>query len=124
MTIKLNTVRDPSACNDVRIEATLAVDTGRGYPKRFGVGFVPEGDEGRKFMHGPMVPGPWAYAFGLCSVIDNHGGTGAERARNLKAKTEFDVAEGDKVEIDGVLFTVAIRRNGGEPYIDLAAAAA
>ena len=86
---------------------------------RFGVGFIPEGSEGRQVKYGPMVPGPWAFAFGLCSVIDNFGGTGAERKRNLAAGTEHDVEDGDSVTIDGVEFVVRVTRNGFDRRVKL-----
>ena len=74
---------------------------------RFNVGFIPEGSEARKVCNGPMVPGPWAYAFALCTVIDNHGGTGAENARAKAAARWLDVADGDSIEVCGHQFTVA-----------------
>jgi hypothetical protein len=80
--------------------------------RRYGIGAVPRGSEARKVTGGPMVPGPWAYVYGLSSVIDNHGGTGAERARKLAEGTEHDIAEGDLLEIDGVTYALRIDRWG------------
>jgi len=51
----------------------------------FRVGLVPEGESGRQTHGGPNVPGPWAYAFPLCTVIDNAGGTAADIERERKA---------------------------------------
>lgn len=73
--------------------------------KRLGIGYS-EADTwvnrgpgmGRKF-----ITTPEAYAFGLCTVIDNYGGTGAEAARNRAAGTEHDVEIGDYVIFDGDL---------------------
>lgn len=80
--------------------------------KRYGIGAVPRGSEARKVQDGPMVRGPWAYVYGLGVVMDNHGGTGAERARKLAEGTEHDVAEGDLLEIDGVTYQIRIDRWG------------
>jgi len=115
-TVKLISVRDPLAVTNVRIDDVLTLPH-RTRVKRFGVGLVAEGDEGRQEFGGPMVPGPWAFSYGLSVCIDNHGGTGAERQRNLAAGTEHDVNEGDIVEIDGHSFVIKVTRNGFEPYI-------
>ena len=80
--------------------------------RRYGIGAVPRGASARKEQGGPMVPGPWAYVYGLSSVIDNHGGTGAERQRKLAEGTEHDVAEGDRLEIDGMTYALRIDRWG------------
>ena len=117
-TVEITTVKAAHEMHGNRIETVLTLPH-RGYRKRFGLGFVPKGDEGRQVFQGEMVPGPWAYAFGLCSVIDNHGGTGAERQRNLEAGTEHDVEAGDTVIIDGNSYEVKVTRNGFEPYLKL-----
>jgi len=80
----------------------------RGYFKRFAVGVVVKGAEGRRDFGGPMVPGPWAYAFGLCTVIDNHGGTGAEAERNRAANTEHTINDGDLLELDGNVYKIRV----------------
>lgn len=49
--------------------------------KRHGLGGWTRLGTGRIEFGGPLVPGPVAYSFGLCVVIDNHGGTGAESER-------------------------------------------
>lgn len=85
---------------------------------RHKVGWVARGESGRKVCHGPMVPGPWAYAYGLCTVIDNSGGTGAESARLREAGMEFDVDVGTLLEIDDTVYAVGIR--GGGEWVDLA----
>lgn len=76
--------------------------------RRWGVGAVPRGSEGRQVDGGPMVPGPWAYVYALSTVIDNYGGTAAESERKLAAGTEHRVAAGDLVEIDGVIYRIEI----------------
>lgn len=64
---------------------------------RFGLGFVAPGQEARKVFQGPLEPGPWAYTFQHCTVIDNFGGTAAE-SRTLKAcGLEHDVKVGEVV---------------------------
>lgn len=83
---------------------------------RFGIGAVKEGDEARKVQDGPMVPGPWAYAYGLCAVIDNHGGTKAESDRMQESGQEVTVQIGDVVEVDGHRYTVQFSTTG--TYVD------
>lgn len=36
------------------------------------LGLVPEGEEARQEFQGPLVPGPWAYAFPLATIISAH----------------------------------------------------
>lgn len=98
-----------------RVVETLRV-LGTGYrPEhgdRFGLIFVPEGCAARKDHGGPQVPGPWAGAHGLCTVIDNFGGTAREAADRVAAGLEYVVNVGDVVEIEGVHFTVEIWKRG------------
>lgn len=82
----------------------------KGTYHRFAVGRIAEGSEGRQVTDGPMVPGPWAYAYGLASVIDCHGGTGAEIERNQAEQREHEVTEGSRVRIDGVIYRVSVER--------------
>lgn len=67
----------------------------------FGVNEVLPGDSARKVDGGDLVPGPWAYAFGLCIIIDNNGGTGRsireEKARGVLVEADM----GDVLEING-----------------------
>lgn len=74
--------------------------------KRFGVGGWTAEGKGRLIFKGPLVPGPQAYLFGKCSVIDNHGGTGAIEARLREAGLRFDVNIGDTLVIEGSRFLV------------------
>lgn len=70
-----------------------------GYGHRYGICFIPSGDEGRQKFQGPMVPGPWAKTYGLSTVIaaNPEMGTGAEIRRNRAAGLEFTVADGDEI---------------------------
>jgi hypothetical protein len=76
--------------------------------KRFGIGGVPRGQSGRKVFQGPLVEGPWAFAFGLCSVIaaNPERGTWGEIRRNKEAGIEHDVHEGDELVFDGVRYRI------------------
>ena len=69
----------------------------------------------RKVMNGPMVPGPWAYAFALGTVIDTQGGTKAESERLRAQGLEHDVAQGDNLVIDGNEY-IAVAASGGGNY--------
>ena len=53
-----------------------------------------------------ILPGPYAATFPLAVVIDNYGGTGAEAKRNREAGLEFDVVEGDLIELDGMTWVI------------------
>lgn len=78
---------------------------------RKGVGAVPAGSHGRKVMHGELIPGPWAYTYGLATVLDNHGGTGAEMRRLAAEDKVHHVEDGTRLHIDGVLYRVEVVRH-------------
>jgi len=83
----------------------------------YGVVVIPAGSSARQVQGGPLVPGPWAATFGLCTVIDNAGGTGAEVARETARGDAIRVAAGDTVRLtDAVTVRVTI---GRREYPDL-----
>lgn len=89
-----------------------------------GVGYVAEGESGVQVHGGPMVPGPWAYGFPLCHVLDNHGGTGAEQQRLREAGLLLELEGGELVEIDGTLYQAVIERRGRDAWLSFTAAPA
>jgi len=87
-----------------RIEITMTSDDFYGVKtdhvlnledKRFGIGLVPPGREARQVFEGPMVPGPWAYTYGLgvCICADPRRNTGAESARKKDEGTEHVIEQ-------------------------------
>lgn len=78
----------------------------RGRTVRYGVGYVSSEGVGRRTFGGPLVAGPWAYTFGLATVIDTHGGTGREVRANTLAGREHSVSVGDFVKIAGNIFKI------------------
>jgi hypothetical protein len=78
----------------------------------YSVGYIDAKEEGRCEHEGPLVPGPWCFAGGRCSVIDNHGGTNAEIERGAaRGEPHLYARIGDVLDIDGNLFQI---RPGGE----------
>lgn len=77
-------------------------------PGRFGVGAVPSGQSARQVDRGPLVEGPWAYTFPLCTVIaaDPDQGTFGDMRRLREAGKVHEVQDGDRVTIDGVVYEV------------------
>jgi hypothetical protein len=80
----------------------------------FGIGAVDE-DLHRNLGPGlPTAPGPHVYAYGLCGVIDNRGGTRSEidqaRANGLLIQAEI----GDMLEVDGTLWSIGWAGYRGE----------
>jgi len=73
---------------------------------RFHIGAVPAGQSDRQAANGPLVDGPWAYAYGAAVVLNNQGGSGAESERKLAEGTEHLVALGDHVIIDGIEYKI------------------
>ncbi len=78
---------------------------------RYGLGCVRQGEEGRQVDGGPLVPGPWAYAYALCNVLDNAGGSGRESADALADGTEHWIDYADQLVIDGLTYAIAPDRN-------------
>ena len=77
----------------------------KGTYHRFGVGAIPRGFAGRKETGGTEIAGPWAFAFGLATVIDNRPDLrAAERA------TDLEVANGDLIMVDAVIYRVRVVR--------------
>ena len=93
-------------------ETCTTLSTGR---FRFHVGHVAEGDEGRQVHGGPMVPGPWAYAFGLATVIDNHGGTAREIGDAKAAGLYLEVHDGQAIRVAGHVYEVRFVDGVGSP---------
>ena len=75
---------------------------------RWKVGHVRRGEVGRKDYGGAEIPGPWAYGFELCTVIDNHGGTGREMDDASKAGRVVEIDAGDFLEIAGNVYRVEL----------------
>ena len=87
----------------------LASNNGR---YRFNVGHVPKGEVGRKVTQGPLVPGPWAYAFGLCTFISDSGSSGDEIEQAKNAGRYLEVDHGDLIEVAGNTYKVHYSKHG------------
>lgn len=74
-------------------------------------GWTAEG-KGRAVDQGPLVQGPYAFAFGLCTVIDNHGGTAAEIEQAKAEGRLYHLKAGDNVEIAGTVYKVVLCKRG------------
>ncbi len=83
---------------------------------RFHIGHVAEGENGRQEYQGPLVPGPWAYGFELCTVIDNHGGSARENAEAKAAGRYLDVADGDVISVAGHRYRVRFTSASGRDF--------
>ena len=68
---------------------------------RFKVAVIRRGKEGRQVDGGPMVPGPWAFAFGLCTVLS---------AEPINRDPILDVEDGDLLEIEGDTYKLTVVR--------------
>jgi len=81
-----------------------------GGPGGWTIGGWTRDGEGRIEHGGPMVRGPHAYAFGLSSVCDNHGGTKTEHGRAEAVGLLVDCAEGDVLKIAGTTYRLRLVR--------------
>ena len=77
-----------------------------GHVCRMKVSYIGKDGCGRREYMGEILPGPYAAMVPLGTVIDNHGGSGAESRRLRDAGLEYDVEDGDRVEIDGLVYEI------------------
>jgi len=70
--------------------------------RTFHVGHVGEGEQRRKTYDGPMLPGPWAYAFVLPFAITEHGDPGKQPSEPVQ------VQGGDLLRVCGHVYRVRI----------------
>lgn len=83
----------------------------------FGIGHVKPGESSRKFYGGPMVPGPWEFAYGLAAVIDNHGGTAREIEEAQAGGFLLVVSPGEEVSTeDGRRYRVEFANGGRDKH--------
>jgi len=68
---------------------------------RHKIAVIRRGDEGRQVDGGPMVPGPWAFAFGLCTVLSD---------TPIDHDPILDVEDGDLLVIEGDTYKLTIIR--------------
>ena len=78
-------------------ETVIAVVSPRGVSRRFKVREVPAGRSGRKVDGGPLVPGPWAYAFELCTYVADCGSSGADSERLTRDGIEHVYTDGMRI---------------------------
>jgi len=86
---------------------------------RFGwhFGFMPRGKSGRKVMNGPLVEGPWAYAFAEAATLSGDGrGTAWEMEQEKVRGTLYSTTADEVVEIDGTRYLVKVDQRG---YVEL-----
>lgn len=82
----------------------------------WGLGGWTEEGVGRLTHGADVVKGPQAYTFPMAAVIDNHGGTGAELAREREAGTLYEAADGDVVILPGASYKIGVCKRG---YVSL-----
>lgn len=74
----------------------------------FQLGYCPPTATCRRTTGGPVLPGPYAYSYGVPAVIDNHGGTRAEIDQAKANGTLIEAEAGDYIEIQGVTFVLGV----------------
>lgn len=78
-----------------RYTTEVRIDSGRGYPHRFGVGLVPAGQMATKDSR--LVAGPWAYTYGLATVLS---------AEPMPEPDHVNAEWGDVIILDGMPFVI------------------
>lgn len=87
--------------------ARLLVE-GSNNPSGWRIGGWTKDGEGRKVDGGLIEAGLYAFAFGLCTVIDNHGGTGAEIDRARRKGLLIEARPGDKLKLPGGVYRIVL----------------
>jgi hypothetical protein len=99
--------REPGFFKSEAIITVAGVDSSFG-PGGFSIGGWDETAYARVDHGAPLVKGPHVYIYGLCSVIDNHGGTGAIHDKAKAEENFFNVEVGDELEINGLVYVVGL----------------
>lgn len=82
----------------------------------FHVCAVPRGQEARQEQGGPLIPGPWAFAFGKATCLTDNRAT---QERDAKERAEaVEIEEGSVLRIDGCDYRVSVNPVG--PWLTLA----
>ena len=68
---------------------------------------VLKGESARQVFQGPLVEGPWASTFGLCSMLVAHDNS-AELAE--EASRTIEVQSGDIIKVEGTFYEVEVYR--------------
>lgn len=92
------------------VDLTITRGAGR---YRFNVGYIDPTGECRRVHGGPIVPGPYAYAFGLGTAItaDPRMSTAYEADMQRGLGIEHEVNEGDLIQLGYELFRVRFDRD-------------
>ncbi len=85
---------------------TRLLVAGSGNYAGFSVCYCPKGSSARRVYKGPLVPGPFCDTFACASVMDNHGGTGAELAREDAAGNLLNLQMGDLVRVGDEIYSI------------------
>ena len=80
----------------------------KGTYRYFGVGAIPRGGEGRKVDGGPLVPGPWAFAYGLATCLMSDAYAEQKARDEADRQGAIEVEQGSKLLIDGVWYRVDV----------------
>ena len=72
--------------------------------RTFHVGHIGEGEQSRQTHGGPMVPGPWAYAFSLPFAITQQGDLGKRPSEPVP------IHDGALIRVCGYVYQVRVDR--------------
>ena len=84
----------------------LRMRTHQGGYCRLRVVYTPGGGLSVREYQGPALPGPYATTYAMATMIDTRGTQAREMRENEDAGLEFDVVEGERLEMDGRLWEI------------------
>ena len=87
-------------------KTVLRMKTRNGGNVRLMISYCPADGMCRREYQGPILPGPYAATFPLGVMIDSAGTQAREMRENEEAGLEYEVQEGDILEMDGMLWEI------------------
>lgn len=98
-------------------KTVLRMKTRHGGNVRLMISYCPADGMCRREYQGPILPGPYAATFPLGTCIDTHRTQAREMKSNEEAGLEYEVQDGDILEMDGVLWQIRDDRALNYPHL-------
>ena len=95
----------------------LRMKTRHGGNVRLMISYCPADGLCRREYQGPILPGPYAATFPLVSCLDKRGTQGREIKQNMEDGLEYEVQDGDILEMDGMLWQIRDDRALNYPHL-------
>ena len=98
-------------------KTVLRMKTRHGGKVRLMISYGPADGMCRREYQGPILPGPYAATFPLGVMLDTAGTQAREMKANEEAGLEYEVEDGDILEMDGMLWQIRDDRALNYPHL-------